>query len=479
MACRNKTLVLLIVVSLTLILFSLPAAAGTLQKGLDFTGTTRPQSGFIPPDTMGAVGPNHIVELLNGRYAVYDKTNGNPLAGISLNQFWTNANVNPAGAFAFDPRILYDPYSQRYFAAAVDNAGGANNFLVAVSNSSNPLTGWVGKSFASDPNGLRWADFPTLGLNKEGVYLSANMFPIVQGNTNVNIAALDKAALIGGNLAVTLFPNINPNTTGFSVQPAVDMDNRNNPAALLSSFNTPNGIAKRSDITGPINAPVLNTGTGFPDKFIATTIYAGPPDAAQPNGALTRIDTGDTRFGSNVVANDGLLWAVQSVEVDGKSAVRWLKINEATNAVLQEGVITDRSLAYYYPSIAVNDHGCVVIGFSGSDSQTYASAYAVLGETTGGVTTFDTPLLLKAGEGDYQRLDGIGRNRWGDYSATVLDPDDPYTFWTFQEYATTDNNWAIRITELSCSPVPLPSTLLFLTSGMITLLGMGLRRRLG
>ena len=236
MACRNKTLVLLIVVSLSLILFALPAAAGTLQKGLDFTGTTLPQSGFIPPDTMGAVGPNHIVELLNGRYAVYDKTNGNPLAGISLNQFWTNAGVNPAGAFAFDPRILYDPYSQRYFAAAVDNAGGANNFLVAVSNSSNPLTGWVGKSFASDPTGSRWADFPTLGLNKEGVYLSANMFPIFQGNVNVNIAALDKAALIGGNLAVTLFPNIDPNTTGFSVQPAVDMDNRNNPAALLSSI---------------------------------------------------------------------------------------------------------------------------------------------------------------------------------------------------------------------------------------------------
>ncbi|HID22003.1 MAG TPA: hypothetical protein EYP14_06335, partial [Planctomycetaceae bacterium] len=41
--------------------------------GLNFTGSTLSEAGFTPPDTMGAVGPNHIVELLNGRYAVYDK----------------------------------------------------------------------------------------------------------------------------------------------------------------------------------------------------------------------------------------------------------------------------------------------------------------------------------------------------------------------------------------------------------------------
>ncbi len=32
-----------------------------------FNGTDRATSGFIPPDTMGAVGPNHVVELINGQ----------------------------------------------------------------------------------------------------------------------------------------------------------------------------------------------------------------------------------------------------------------------------------------------------------------------------------------------------------------------------------------------------------------------------
>lgn len=46
--------------------------------------------------------------------------------------------------------------------------------------------------------------------------------------------------------------------------------------------------------------------------------------------------------------------------------------------------------------------------------------------------------LLKAGEDVYEKDFGSGRVRWGDYSATVVDPLDDLTFWTIQEYAETD-----------------------------------------
>ena len=42
---------------------------------------------------------------------------------------------------------------------------------------------------------------------------------------------------------------------------------------------------------------------------------------------------------------------------------------------------------------------------------------------------------LRSGEGYYVSLDRNGRNRWGDYSATCVDPVDDATFWTVQEYA--------------------------------------------
>ena len=45
--------------------------------------------------------------------------------------------------------------------------------------------------------------------------------------------------------------------------------------------------------------------------------------------------------------------------------------------------------------------------------------------------------MLKLGEDSYE-TQGEGKVRWGDYSATVVDPEDDRTFWTIQEYAEED-----------------------------------------
>ena len=50
----------------------------------------------------------------------------------------------------------------------------------------------------------------------------------------------------------------------------------------------------------------------------------------------------------------------------------------------------------------------------------------------------DPITTIKAGEDSYVKDFGSGRVRWGDYSATVVDPADDTTFWTIQEYAETD-----------------------------------------
>jgi hypothetical protein len=125
-----------------------------------------------------------------------------------------------------------------------------------------------------------------------------------------------------------------------------------------------------------------------------------------------------------------------------------LQIDPDTHVILQEVIIEDEELDLYYASIAVNEFEQVVIGFSGSSETQFVSAYAVVGETNGGVTHFGEPILLRAGSFDYQLLDTQGRNRWGDYSATVVDPDDPGTFWTFQEFVWGPNIWAVNITEI-------------------------------
>ncbi|MEQ9236503.1 PEP-CTERM sorting domain-containing protein [Coleofasciculus sp. E2-BRE-01] len=501
---------------------SIRAEASRLNIGLNFTGSTfLEDSFFIPPDTMGGVGSEHIVELINGRYSVYEKTTGTPVQTSSLNQFWSDAGVS-FSSFAFDPRVLYDPFSERWFATSVDNPGSDNNFLLAVSNASDPTAGWTGFALDSDSTNQRWADFPTLGFDQDGVYVSANMFPISgrgAGGVTTTTVAVPKNDLlaatptatmatefgsvnadstaapvdVGGVLNpttleneplvatptvtvaqeatstainATIFENVSPFETGFTLQPVVDLDNTGLPVALLSAFNTPAGFFKRSNITGDITSPTLDTSDGF----IPITPFGFPPNANQP-GSKPDLDSGDNRFSSNIILHNGAFWGVQTVNNAGRAALRWFQIDATTNLLLQEGLIADPNLDFYYGSIAVNDFNDVVIGFSGSSENQFVSSYAALGQTVGGVTTFDTPMLLKEGVADYQRLDGIGRNRWGDYSATVIDPTDPFTFWTFQEFVSAEDQWSTQITELKIAraTVPEPASVF----GVLTFAGLG------
>jgi hypothetical protein len=59
------------------------------------------------------------------------------------------------------------------------------------------------------------------------------------------------------------------------------------------------------------------------------------------------------------------------------------------------------------------------------------------------------PAQYKAGTGSHNLVDGAGRNRWGDYSYTTLDPVDETTFWTIQEYGHDTDIWGTYIAKLS------------------------------
>ena len=83
----------------------------------------------------------------------------------------------------------------------------------------------------------------------------------------------------------------------------------------------------------------------------------------------------------------------------------------------------------------------------------FASSYASIGSFNGVSTSFNAPVLLKAGVGNYSIV-GNGRNRWGDYSATTINPNDPFDFWTIQEFAGPGSGsfptlWDTQITEIT------------------------------
>ncbi len=434
-----------------------PTNAQTFSTGANFTTITRGQTAplagiFEPPDTMGAAGPNHFVALNNGSFSIFNK-NGTLVSQVSDTSFWTSAlGSNPGGLT--DTRIVYDPLSQRWFATEVTTDQTTNNkILIARSNTSDPTQGFKGVSYTTTNN--RFADFPTLGLDANGLYVAANNFSSGGFLRSVAIYSVPKADLLAATPSLsrltTSHNQLSANTYGFTFQPAIDYGSKaaSDPEPLVSTSNTAFGVYKFATLTGTTNSgATLSSSTS---KSVQSTSV---PTASPQPGTSTKIDNGDDRFSSAVVQAGNFLYAVQNITASGRSAVRWTIANATTFAIIQQGTISDPTLSYFYPSIAVNPTGDVVVGFSGSSSTTFASTYAVVGSSAGGAPggslTFGTPVQTKAGTDLYPDT------RWGDYSAVTPDPADPGIFWSHQEYAanrftdggTTYGNWATQASEI-------------------------------
>ena len=90
----------------------------------------------IPPDTMGAVGPRHIMTMLNSQVRIQDKT-GSTISTVSSSTFWTSG-TGLSGS-PFDPIVFFDADSQRWIATCDANSRSANSKLfLAVSVTSDP-----------------------------------------------------------------------------------------------------------------------------------------------------------------------------------------------------------------------------------------------------------------------------------------------------------------------------------------------------
>jgi hypothetical protein len=199
-------LALITALALSLQPLSSGAAVPSMSIGQNFTGSTLfVNSQAIPPDSNGVIGPRHFVEFINGSFTVYNKTNGASVKRIADTKFWSNAGVILATSDAVtDPRVIYDPLSQRWFASMVDfdaNASSdptleANDFLLAVSATSDPTGVWKGFLFQADPDNGYFADFPTLGVDSNGVYMSGDFYQGEDNPLGAGLVSFPKADLL-------------------------------------------------------------------------------------------------------------------------------------------------------------------------------------------------------------------------------------------------------------------------------------------
>ena len=393
---------------------------------------------FIPPDTAGAVGPTRLMSTLNSNYVVQDRADGKVVASVSMATFWASVGA----AMPFDPRVLYDPYSDRWLVAAVSDPGlSSSAVLYGISDSSDPAGGWHLYSVEADPTGATWADFPTIGFNQSEVAIGVNLFTSATGE----YAGLSK-------LFVVSYPALKANAApaataisipaGFTLQPTVTYSPTENMLYLVEHGASGAGSYFFFSLTGT----TLTGGAAFTNPLGPWTVPGGGNLLPQLGGFL--VDSADARIG-NAVFRNGHIYYAQTVGLPAggqpgdprRTAVQWVELDR-NGAFVQGGRIVDRSATgtnggswYAYPSLSVNAEDDVLVGFSIFRSSGYPAAGYALRFGSDPPNAMRAPVILKSGQGTYDKTFGGNRNRWGDYSATQVDPLDDRSLWTIQEYA--------------------------------------------
>lgn len=391
-------------------------------------------AGWLPPDTCGSVGIDHFVAVVNQNLSVYEKATGTRVIDTGLASFFNT------GSSAGDPRCVFDPASQRFFIIAADFS---TRVWFAVSVTSDPTGAWF-KTYINVSQGAdagRWPDYPTLGVDANGVYTAAYM---VGGG--MSLFAVDKAPLVGGTPSmgtVTAFRNL---PWEGAIQPCVT---HGDPGKGYCISRKAGNQLRLRYVQGPLSSPSLV------EAGVVYVPSTSTPPAAPALGSVAPLDCLDARP-MNAVFRNGSVYTTHGIEVNGRAGCRWYEVDASSASLVQYGTVADSSMYYFMPGIAVNARDEVILGFSGSNASQYAGAYLAARLPTDPAGELCAPILFQPGNAPYNTASSGGTNRWGDYSLSSIDPVDDTTLWTIQEHARDVDAWGTWIAKVeydACEPV--------------------------
>ena len=426
------------------------APGGPISVVASFPGISA--TGWLPPDCTLAVGPRHVVVSVNATVSVYARTGGAPTLTHTL-VAWFASVIAPAKLF--DPKLLYDQQAGRWVLVALaDGPGPTDSFvLISISKTADPNGAWWNYKIDATKDGNKktndWADYPSVGLDSQALYLTVNMFQRSGGFTGARLFVIPKTGpYAGGALTFKSFTKLKngDGSLAFTVQPCHTFGAPG--AEFLVNTAFPSSVGTRDyvtlwSVTNP-SAPTLTR------KTIKVAAYGMPPDADQRGGG-TPLDSGDPRV-LNAVSRGGAVWCafVTTHSFGGPpvAAIQWLQLNPTSGTLTQQGVYGANGAHYFYPGVMPNTNGDLLVVFSRSSTTEFASIAATGRRAADPPGTLGGSVPITAGTANYVGLDGSGRNRWGDYAGAGVDPVNNLGAWLYSMYATTGNHWATQIASV-------------------------------
>ena len=422
-------------------------------------------SGVLPPDTEMAVGPNHIVQVVNLAFSVYSKT-GTLLAGPSnTNTLWAGFGGPCQTDNSGDAIFLYDRTADRFVLTQFAVAAGHQSVCFAVSQTPNP----TGAYFRYEVVTPRFPDYYKVGAwpaaNNNAYFFGTNSG--FQGQYDV--FAVDRERMLLGQAArpVQFFQNF-----ANLLMPA-DLDGPTGPAAsargLLYTirdggepyFGSPptdsiDLYAYDVDWTTPANSTLTLINSFTPAQGLATFNWTVcgffVSNCIPQQGTAQGIDSASwwpmqrlvyRNFGSHEALVGA--WTVDVNATGNRAAPRWFELRNTGGgwSIFQQGTHSPDVIHRFMPSVAMDGSGNIALGYSRSSSTTFPSIFYATHETTDPLGTMQAEAQLFAGGGSQTHTAA----RWGDYAAMELDPTDDCTFWFTTEYlaTTSASAWRTRI----------------------------------
>lgn len=432
--------------------------------GASFDGMNVGNGGYIPSDNNIAVGPNHVVEVVNAAYAVYSKTGATLLTPRALGTLWQGLQGSTCSNNSGDTVVQYDRLADRWIITQLGSLSSPYSECIAVSTTNDPTT--TTYSLYSFDFGVNLNDYPKIGVwptaTNSAYLLTYNLFANGSSFVGPGICAYDRAAMLAGTPSAGWVCATNVNGASFL---PIDLDGPTpppdgTPGYFMSLYGSSLGVYSLSP-NFSVSPP---TGTLSPFTTISVASYSEASFSPQPGTSETLDSLSDRamfrlayrRFSGHdsIVLNHSVV-----AGSSGNSGVRWYELRSTTPggpfSLFQQGTYAPDNSYRWMGSAAMDQAGDIAIGYSVSDaSVTYPSVRYTGRVPSDAAGTMETEGVIINGSGSQ-----TGYTRWGDYSSMRIDPADDCTFWYVNEYypATASYYWYTRIGSFrfsNCSSGP-------------------------
>lgn len=459
---------------------SMGSTAAIVEPKASTTGVgVDPNARVAPPDTTGDLGPNHYVQWVNSRYAIYtlSRDANNAISGFNLVAgFPKNGNAVFAGFGGRcettndgDPIVQYDQLADRW--VLTQFVAGSSPYLqcVAVSTSPDP-TGTYNRyefSYGTDFN-----DYGKMGVWSDSYTMTFNMFRRGRTFAGGQVCAFERDKMLAGQAARQICAR---NASYGSLQPA-DIEGTGYgtstgpalPAAgtipLLSITSTSllswNFSYNWASGTGTLSAPTTVPGVASFNRACSGGTCIPQPGTSQQLDSLADRLMYRLSYRKFTDGHEALL-INHSVANGGGTAIRWYELRNAAGAtvtsatpvVYQQGTHAGATPSDYrwMGSAAMDKTGGIAIGYNVSNSTNINPSVRYAGRGPAdplGVLGGETNLLTGPGV-----QTGGTLSRWGDYSTLSVDPVDGCTMVFTTEFIPSNGqfNWSTYIGSFKLS----------------------------